>query len=329
MIRPFHLRDLALVHRLGERGIVLQTQAALTTVPRPVRRALVHMLIGGRDTTYVWKSDHSNAAGFAQLYWEEGDASGYLASLGTDSATKEHDLADTLDVDSWLLLLHELIKEIGRHGLHNLVAEAAEDGQELSILRKAGFAVYTRQDIWISDQPASGERSISLQPRQSVDDWDINILYSNSIPGLIHSVEPYPPLNFGQNWILREHDGELAAYIHFITGTVASWMQLFIHPNAHTKPKDIVRAALELVSPSPELPVYCCVRRYQSWLLSALDKAGFRPWGSQAVMVKQIVQPIKQTTPAFQEVLQAQTATGSSPVVQGFSAPNGRKILTK
>ena len=328
MIRPFHLQDLALVHRLGEQGTILQTQTAITTISRPVRRALVHMLVGGRYMTYVWKSDQSDAAAFAQLCWGEGDASAYLVGIGVASPTREPDQNDAYHEESWLNLLDELIKEAGRLEVHNLVAEADEDGPELNILRKAGFVVYTRQDIWISDQPAEGERSISLQPRRSVDDWDINILYSNSIPGLLQSVEPYPPLEFGQNWVLREKDGELAAYVHITTGTVASWMQLFIHPNAHSKPKEIVKAALDIISPSPELPIYCCVRRYQSWLLGALETAGFRPWGSQAVMVKQIVQPVMHRTPALKDVIQAQTVPGSSPAIQGFNPPNGHNRIS-
>ena len=327
MIRPFNLRDLALIHRLGERGTILQTQAALTTIPRPVRRALAHMLVGGRYMTYVWKSDQGNAAAFVQFCWGEGDASAYLIGIGVAPSTKVSDQIDANHEESWLKLLDELIKEAGRLEVHNVVAEANEDGPELDILRKAGFVVYTRQDIWIADQDAEGEGSISLQPSRSVDDWDINILYSNSIPGLLHSIEPSPPLSSGQNWVLREKHGELAAYVHITTGTVANWMQLFIHPNANSKPKEIIKAALDIVSPTPELPIYCCVRRYQSWLLGALENAGFRPWGSQAVLVKQIVQPVKHRTPALQDVLQAQTVPGSSPAIQGFSPPNGRNRI--
>jgi hypothetical protein len=324
MIRPFNLRDLALVHRLGERGTMLQTQAALTTIPHPVRRALAHMLVGGPYMTYVWKSDQGNAAAFAQLCWREGDASAYIIGIGVTPSTKVSDQIDAHYEESWLKLLDELIKEAGRLKVHNVVAEANEDGPELDILRKAGFVVYTRQDIWIADEVAEGKRSISLQPSRSVDDWDINILYSNSIPGLLHSIEPSPPLSFGQNWVLREKHGELAAYVHMTTGTVANWMQLFIHPNANSKPKEIIKAALDIVSPTPELPIYCCVRRYQSWLLGALENAGFRSWGCQAVLVKQIVQPVKHRTPALQDVLQAQTVPGSSPAIQGFSPLNGR-----
>jgi hypothetical protein len=322
MIRPFQLRDLALVHRLGEQGVVFQTQAALTNIPHPVRRAVVHMLVGGRHSTFVWKSDQRNAAGFAQLSWQDGNGSAHLACLATEPPLSDSDDQPVIDEDVWLPLLDDLTAEAGRRGFHNLIAEAAEDGPELPILRRAGFAVYTRQDIWICDQLVGSVSLDNMMPRQSVDDWDISVLYSNIIPGLIQSVEPNPPLDVGRNWILREN-GELVALIHTYDGSVAGWMRLLIHPNAQTKPKIIIGAALQQNPPSPEHPIYCCVRRYQSWLQSSLEKAGFRPWGSQVVLVKHIALHARSRAPVNKGVLEAQAVPGTSPSIQGFSHTNG------
>ena len=61
MIRPFHLRDLPLVIRLSERGVVLEAEAALTSSPNPVRSALVNMIMGGEYATYVWQDNTTNS----------------------------------------------------------------------------------------------------------------------------------------------------------------------------------------------------------------------------------------------------------------------------
>lgn len=328
MIRPFHLRDLTLVHRLAERGMVLQTQTALTGVPRPTRRALLHMLVGGRYLTYIWKSDRGKASAFAQMCWREGDVSAYIMNIGLESSKPSADSDEIEYATEWLGLLDEFVKEAGRLGIHNLVAEAPEGSNELEILRRAGFAIYTRQDVWVFDRVVLDKGDITLSPKQKIDEWDINILYSNSVPGLIHSVEPTPPSHSGQNWILRENNGELVAYLHVHSGSAASWMQLFIHPNAQTKPKEIVRTALGLIEPSPNHPVYCCVRRYQSWLQNALETTGFQPWGSQAVLVKQIVQPIKESKRLLTEMIPSGTVPGSPPAIQGFSQGDGKKYLS-
>jgi hypothetical protein len=301
MIRPFQLRDTGLVRRLGDQGVLLHAEAALTTNPHPLRHALVSRFVGGEFSTFVWRSEERRASAFVQIRWGEGYPSAHIVSLGAESSLDGENGA-VIDEEVWLPLLEELIVEIGRCGVHNLVAEASESGPELPVLRRAGFAVYTRQDIWIADQTVEGETADILRPHEALDDWDVQVLYANILPGLIQSVEPGPPVR---------------------KGTVASWMRLLIHPNAHTKPGDIIRSALCVAEPTPKRPVYCCVRRYQSWLQTSLEIAGFRGWGSQAVLVKHIVQRVEPRSLVKQPILEPQTVPGSSTLVQGFNHPEG------
>jgi hypothetical protein len=321
MIRPFNLSDLALVHRLSEQGILLHAEAALTSSPHPLRSALINMVVGGQFVTYVWKSKDRESAAFVQIQCDPDCPSAQIVFMGTDYIEKEKNRRE-IDEDIWLSLLDALVAEVGRRGTHNLVAEVSEIGPELPILRRSGFAVYTRQDIWVCNQyNNTNDHAEILTPRQPVDDWDIQLLYSNNVPRLIQLVEPNLPLEYGQSWILRE-DGELAALIHFNEGPVASWLRVLIHPNANTQAEEIISASLAIKPPTEKHPIYCCVRRYQSWLQTGLEQAGFRHWGSQAVMVKHIAQPVV-TNAAPAGVLEAQAIPGSSTLVQGFSHPTG------
>lgn len=327
MIRPFNLRDLALVHRLSERGILLHAEAALTSSPHPLRSALINMLVGGQYATYVWKSKDRDSAAFVQVRCEPGCPSTQIVFLGTDYIESEND-SRKINEDIWFSVLDNLVAEVGRRGTHNLVAEVSETGSELPVLRRAGFAVYTRQDIWVCNQYNNGKDEAEiLTPRRPVDDWDIQLLYANNVPRLIQLVEPNLPLEYGQSWILREAD-ELAALIHINEGRVASWLRLLIHPNANTQAEEIISAALAIKPPTEEHPVYCCVRRYQSWLQTGLEQAGFNHWASQAVMVRHIAQPLV-TKAAHAGVLDAQPIPGPSTLVQGFSHPpgNGRQKI--
>ena len=322
MIRPFQLRDSALVHRLGEGGVVLQAETALTASPHPLRSALLHMLVGGHHSTYIWKSEEGNASAFVQLYWEDDYSTARLACLGTDidrNGTGDH---SNLDETVWLDLLDQLVIEAGHRGVHSLIAEVSESGDELSLLRRAGFVIYARQDIWVSEEAKDIEPSSQLITHEAVDDWDVHVLYSNVVPRLIQSVEPTPPLTGGQNWLLRE-DGELAAYVHVNEGPVASWMRLFIHPNASTQPEAIIQSAMHKIQPTEQHPLFFCIRRYQSWLQTPLEQAGFSHWGSQAVMVKHVARRVESPTPIVKPVLEPQTVPSSSPLVQRFGDENG------
>ena len=67
MVRPFDLRDLALLRRTGERGVSLHAVSALVENFHPLRSAIVSMLMGGEFPTFVWKPDNGENAGFIQL----------------------------------------------------------------------------------------------------------------------------------------------------------------------------------------------------------------------------------------------------------------------
>ncbi len=348
MIRPFTLRDLTLVYRLSEYAVSLHTESALTHNSHPVRDALVSM-VSGDYPTLVWKSDGRNVSGFIQLQVREESPHahvfyvgatpvGVTSADGVDGAAKgenggetavspathtvhsdPHSNQATQNETVWLALLDQAVLEMGNRGKHSLVAEVSEIGHELPILRRAGFAVYTRQDIWVLE---SGTRNpppqtAVLSQRQPTDDWDIQLLYANTVPRLVQMVETLPPLNIGESWVLRE-EGEVTAFVHIQKGPLASWLRLFIHPHAESSVDEIVAAALHIAKPAIACPVFCCVRRYQSWLQGPLNRAGFSLWGSQAVMVRHTVKHQRKPLGEPTAVLEAQGIPASAPMVQPY-----------
>lgn len=334
MIRPFHLRDLTLVHRLSEHGVSLHTESALTRNLQPVRGALFS-LVGGDFPTYVWKASQDDGAGFIQLLLEEDAQHAHILYVSTglspldDVGPEEETPRDgrhhngqektSLNETAWLSLLDQAVAEVGQHGIHSLVAEVNEVGPELPILRRAGFVVYTRQDIWVLDSAAEPGRPNLLKTRQPADDWEIQLLYANTVPRLVQLVEPAPRINDGKSWVLREND-EMAAFVHVHDGPAATWMRLFVHPNAESRAEEIVTDILQKHKPSPDHPVYCCVRRYQSWIQNPLARVGFQLWGSQAVMVKHTVYHSQEPKRELSAALEAQGITPSAPIIQNIQA---------
>jgi hypothetical protein len=341
MIRPFNLRDLPLVHRLSEHGVSLHMESALTKNLHPTRGALFS-LVGGDFPTYVWKSDKNGLAGFIQLFLDEENVHAhilYLSSTVEDTQAEEANgtaVSGTQSIngerpyqvneDAWLPLLDQAVVEAGQRGLHTLVAEVDEVSDELPILRRAGFVVYTRQDVWVlaGGQATNGEENKNiLRPRKADDDWNIQLLYANTVPRLVQQVEPIPPLHDGSGWVLYE-ENDLAAFVHVHVGAVATWMRLFIHPSAETQTDQIIATVLRQNLGPADLPIYCAVRRYQSWVQQALERSGFTLWGSQAVMVKHIVQKVSKPLPELLAALEAQGISPTAPIIKQYQE-NGRK----
>lgn len=327
MIRPFHLRDLALVHRLSEQGVTLHTESALTKNLHPVRGALFS-LVGGDFPTYVWKAKKRDVAGFIQLgldanvqyanilYISADQSSESVRNVNKVAGRGNETNTAVVNEEAWLSLLDQAVVEVGQRGVHSLVAEVDEVGPELPILRHAGFAVFTRQDIWVlTEQFVSPDDNNILSQRQEIDNWEIQLLYANTVPRLVQMVEPLPPLNDGIGWVLRE-DNEITAFVHIQDGPAATWMRLFIHPNAEARADEIILAVTRLHPPYADHPIYCCVRRYQSWIQGPLARVGFQLWDSQAVMVKHTVHHIKKPMQDLSAALEAQGVTPTAPYIR-------------
>ena len=354
MIRPFNLRDLPLVHRLSEVGVSLHTESALTKNLHPTRGALFS-LIGGDFPTYVWKSNKNGLAGFIQLFLDEENVHAHILYLSStndkeintesngtavsnpkNNPNSNHSVNGErpyqVNENAWLPLLDQAVVEAGQRGIHSLVAEVDELSDELPVLRRAGFVVYTRQDIWVlaGNEAAKNEAAEAkngtnqLRPRQADDDWDIQHLYANIVPRLVQLVEPMPTHQDGEGWVLHE-DNELAAFVHVHVGPVATWMRLFIHPSAEAKADQIITAVVQQNPDAAKRPIYCCVRRYQSWVQTALERSGFSQWGSQAVMVKHIVQKAFKPLTDISAALEAQGITPTAPLIRKFKKPGDKK----
>lgn len=331
MIRSFTLRDIALVHRLSEQGYVFHTRSALTQDLRPLREALVHMMVGGQYPTFVWKAESGKAVGFAQLRHGADETHAYILCLGSHSNDSPKDGKNQKETDTellWLQFLEELIEISGYEGVHNLIAEVDESGDELPILRQVGFAVYTRQDVWEFKNGLSSDKPlINLTKAASVDEWDINLLYANIVPRLIQLVEPSPSeSHLDDIWIVREKD-ELLAFLTFTDGSNGTWLRLFVHPNGQTRGQEILEAAIALKPPTADHPLYCCVRRYQSWVNSALEKVGFNLVSSQAMMVRHTVQHTKKLVPELSEEMKKKVVAARRNIISHHADSGGRPSI--
>jgi hypothetical protein len=303
--RALDWRDLPLLHRLRDRGTCFDAQQAYTRGAHPLQTALLDAITPGRgDCTLVAPHPEKRAlTAVGQVSHKSGGAIARLTFLGPTAA---------IDQDNGLRLLDGLATAVGQRGGHHLIAEVDEDSQAFESLRRAGFAVYARQRIWrlqAASAADSDEPSPAWRPEQSSDSLAINRLYLNVVPGLVQQVE-LPPAGEPAGLVYWEN-GDLYAYLDLARGPLAVWAQPYLHPAVQEHDRLLQAAFVQVMAAGG--PLFVCVRSYQGWMNTTLERMGLARCADQAVMVKRLAAPVRRAAEAFLPSLDATRPEPTAP----------------
>lgn len=289
-IRPLDWRDLPLLHRLRNHGMCLDAHLAFTSGPHPVQSALLDSITPGRsDYTLVAPHDRKRSlTAVGQLSHQNKAPLARLTFIAPEAA---------LTQANGMRLLDALAKAAGKRGAQSLIAEVDEDSRAFESLRRAGFAVYARQRIWVWKPEGSDEAppADAWQLESSKDRPAIRILYHNLVPALVQQVE-IPPGDHGRGLVYWQ-SAELHGYLETDHGSLGAWVHPYLHP-AVEQHGELLLGALAQLTERHGLPVYICVRSYQGWMNSTLERIGLEPCTDQAVMVKRLAARIRQQVEA-------------------------------
>jgi hypothetical protein len=277
-VRHFDWRDLSGLRRWRHETIFMDSSLVLTRGPLVVQGALLSYL-APNSGIYTAVSDTPEQASpvFGQVMQSNDSPFAHLTFITPDTG---------LDSPALPELLEYLVTLSGGRGALRLLADVDEQTQTYQALRRAGFAIYTRQRIWqLTGRPIGPAIAADWRWARSRDLVAIRSLYTNLVPGLVQQVEPYP--NSQPRGMVLYKNGDLLAFVEIKTGSRGVWAQPFVHPDA----LDISELFVDLVQKLPyrhSRPLYLCVRSYQSWLDSALEDLGAEAGPRQAVMVKHL-----------------------------------------
>ena len=295
VIRPFDLRDVPLVAQLENQGTPLNAELALTQKPHPLQSALASFFSLGNRGRYTFVRRASLAdpperrAGLVQMRVRGDSTRGYITFIAPALSA-----GDGVE-DIWADLVEHVGIEAGRGGVHHLIAEAPEDGDEVDVLRRAGFVIYLRQDIYHVEAAKAHRASLpegALRACEDADTWAIQQLYFNTAPRLAQLAEGAPQpghTRARRGYVDNEDTGSLGAYVELRRGSHGAWFNLIVHPDAESRAARIVSQALAQLGPDWDKPIYCGVRRYQEWLHRPLESLGFAAYESSVLMVKHLV----------------------------------------
>ena len=174
------LLDLPLTLRLKQNAIVLHSELGLIEDARGQNSALLSSIVFPRGLhTLVAHVNGSDVVG--QFRYRQGEANAHLVYLAPRLDATE---SDTI----WLHMLDAMAEQAGRNGAHTLVGEVDLSHRLFETMRRAGYAVYSRQVVW---QRGAVEREmapspLTVTPENQDDENGIGI----ALAGLHHTADP-------------------------------------------------------------------------------------------------------------------------------------------
>jgi hypothetical protein len=321
--KPLNVRDLFLVSKLQNQGMLLSLEGALTQTYRPLLAALVGCipLEGIGVFTYVCEEvgESRRMAGFGQVRMRKESSEADVVYLAPSLSAVEN--AKTI----WCRLLEKLCREAGEQGIQRIFARPPEDGPEVEAFQQVGFSIYTREDVFRLNQmppDLAHPEERTVRPQQPADSWGLQGLYADITPRLVQQAEnitvreweitpgPWPRQARREGYVL-EDKGEIIGYLRIRRGQTGHWLEMLLHPQAYRRADELVAQSLSLLAEYPPCPIYCCLRRYQGGLRAPLEAKGFQHFASQCVMVKyttvRIKEPALKLVPALEKRAEAAT----------------------
>ncbi len=327
MIQPFSFRHYFLIRRLQGKGMSLDLERSLTQPGSPLWAALTSWLPFYFPTltdiyTYVIDGleQEQRVSGFAQVRERLGRPEADVVYLAPSLSNE--------DVQAiWHRLLTYLCAQAGERGTQRLFASVPEGGREVEVFHQAGFAVYTREDIFRLDIALAEPRTCAqfdetaLRRCQSRDSWGLRKLYKSVTPHLVRQAEGLVPRDWGLglgNWlgwagkeeyVLENDRGEINGYLQINEGRIGHWLKLSLHPRAQERVDELLDYGLSFLTAHHPLPVYCNVREYEGGVKGSLEARGFQFFGRRAIMVKhstvRVKEPALKLVPALEKRAEA------------------------
>ena len=298
MIRPFGLRDVLLLRHLEPYSVAFDLQRYLLCSPSPLRSALfgyfTHRNLG--TLTCIHRdSKQEESEAFAQV-WPRADRQEWDLAF----------VAPTLDAhqgtpDLWHKLLSHLIVLGAGEGVLRIYARSPEDGELEAVLRRAGFAVVAREEIFaLSHQRVPAPRPQGLRRVDHQDREALEELYLQVVPPLVHQAEGFshswraasqrvrPGLVSEEEYIWSA-EGKAVAHLRLCSGAKRHWLEIVVRSECRAELLPHIRCLLSLTGHSVSAPVYCPVPDYGvglGWLLRTL---GFESYARQVLLVAHTV----------------------------------------
>lgn len=307
------ITDWPMVRRLIEQSVTLENESAFTVDIKSTSGGLLGgIILPARGLCTVVTRQESTQTVAGQLKLRVDDNNAHLTYLAPSPPIDGDD-------SPWLHALDALAREAGKLRAHALIAEVEENSPLFSTLRAAGYAVYSRQQVWVRQGLATNMPSrFKLREESQSDIGDVYALMNATIPKMIQPIAM--PHGDMPRMVYREGE-RILAYIAYSLGKRGVYVIPYVHPDVLPDSAALLDAALQMIAPTSKLPITIVIRRYQDWLVHAMERLGFECGAEQAVMVKHISAGMRSV--GFESLHQRLEAVQAKPNTQTYGTLSG------
>lgn len=311
MIPPV-LNDLRAIHELASQGLELDLERLWLSPPSRLTDALAARVpFGslGAETFVLYANGRSRRAlGVLQARLRKNRPEADITFIAP-TLTSDPDAVTT-----WYRLLAEATNGLGELGCQRIYAQLPCGNAFEEVFRQAGFTVYAQEEVYrlSTDRVAAilhKRVALTLRRQRPHDDWNILRLYTTLTPRAVQQAEAMltgeGTLGTLEHWwdgargagFVFERENRLLGLVRVTRGRLASWLRLYLHPEARATADEMVAEAITLANRFRVRPIYVGVRNYEMGIRPALDAAGFEWVLQRSLMVKHTTARIKEALP--------------------------------
>ena len=228
-------------------------------------------------------------------------------------------------VTTWYRLLAEAARGLGALGCQRIYATVPYGNGAEQVFQQAGFATFTREQIFFLDASGvralraaqtSSESVLAIRRLRKRDAWNVLRLYAVVTPRHVQNAEAmlttegasdkledwWEHLN-GTSYII-EASGALIGLARITRGRLATWVRFHLAPQAGAYAADTVAQTMALISKTRTRPIYVAVRDYEGGIRAALEAAGLALQLERSNMVKHTTVRVREPLPWLAPVLE-------------------------
>ena len=284
--------------------------------PASLSSMLARFYAAGGVYTAVARGDDDEPLQIGQIHYVPGERSARLCFL-----MEQEPFEDT----TACALLENLVVQAGEWGAANVLAAINEDETVFTSLRRVGFAVYSRQEVWRVPAVQSNEMvqyEYKWDEATPLDGEPVLRLCHSLLPPLVQRAEEI--FSFCPKGLVVRSEDQVLAYVQVTSGPHGICLLPLFHPQVveiRSLLVDLTFKIKNIVLSPLERPVYCLVRSYQAGLSGILEDLGAENMGEQALLVKHLAIRHRKAVQEMQYSSIDRRAHPTSPLVRQINSP--------